>query len=61
MRCPYCGNNKNTVTGRCNRKSDGDRNELRRYRKCLTCKATFVTVERLINPRIEKELEDEQS
>ena len=57
MNCPYCGGNSNKVTGYCYSRSKEGRNENRRYRKCLTCNAIFITVERLIDPRIEKEYE----
>lgn len=54
MKCPYCGSDENKVTGYCYKsQSRIGRNENRRYRKCLTCNAIFITVERLINPRIE--------
>ena len=58
MNCPYCGTDNNSVTGHY-RRGNTDRNEIRRYRKCDTCGASFVTVERLIDPRIEKEMEND--
>lgn len=54
MKCPYCRSDYTRVTSVSHRL-----NENRRYRKCQVCKATFITVERLMNPRIEKEYEDE--
>ena len=35
--------------------------ENKRYRKCQVCNASFVTVERLMNPRIEKAIERAES
>lgn len=54
MKCPFCRCNDTRVT-HVNHKV----NENKRYRKCNICGATFVTVERLMNPRIEKEYENE--
>ena len=54
MKCPYCRSEETRVTSVIHK----DR-ENKRYRKCLVCGAIFVTVERLMNPRIEKEYENE--
>ena len=54
MKCPYCRSEKTRVTDLIHKK-----NENKRYRKCLVCGVSFVTVERLMNPRIEKEYENE--
>ena len=54
MKCPYCRNDKTEVTHIMHKD-----NENKRYRRCLVCRARFVTVERLMNPRIEKEYENE--
>lgn len=54
MKCPYCRSEETRVTDVIHKK-----NENKRYRKCLVCGAIFVTVERLMNPRIEKEYENE--
>ena len=56
MKCPYCGGERNKVTGHCFKsQSRKDKNENRRYRKCLSCNAIFITVERLLDPKIEAE------
>jgi transcriptional regulator NrdR family protein len=61
MNCPYCGSEGSKVTGHCYKsQSRNGKNENRRYRKCLTCGAIFITVERLVDPRIEKEYENER-
>lgn len=54
MKCPYCRSEETRVTNLIHKK-----NENKRYRKCLVCGVSFVTVERLMNPRIEKEYENE--
>lgn len=54
MKCPFCRCDETRVTHIIHKVSEN-----KRYRRCLICSATFVTVERLMNPRIEKEYENE--
>ena len=55
MKCPYCRDTFTRVTQVIHKDTEN-----KRYRRCQICNATFVTVERLMNPRIEKEYENER-
>lgn len=55
MKCPYCRSTNTRVSHILHRETEN-----KRYRKCQVCNASFVTVERLMNPRIEKEYENER-
>ena len=53
MKCPFCRSTYTRVTQVTHRDTEN-----KRYRRCQVCKASFVTVERLMNPRIEKAVEE---
>lgn len=56
MKCPYCRSTNTRVSHILHRETEN-----KRYRKCQVCNASFVTVERLMNPRIEKAIERAES
>lgn len=56
MKCPYCRSTNTRVSHILHRETEN-----KRYRKCQICNASFVTVERLMNPRIEKAIERAES
>lgn len=56
MKCPYCRSTNTRVSHILHRETEN-----KRYRRCQVCNASFVTVERLMNPRIEKTIERAES
>ena len=56
MKCPYCRSTNTRVSHILHRETEN-----KRYRRCQVCNASFVTVERLMNPRIEKAIERAES